>query len=188
MKWWRTDRHETDRFSTIFLADAVKRISFSVLETLKFAFLVKKANLSRNLISLRKENWDICLATTPLQHYNRKMTLQSFGLWSAASKQAKQKCFFLFKFQFVSWSCNSDINGSKASMATWRLEGANWQIAGILLPSIMFWRRQWYCWYLFDVFLLLMMIMFVMIKMLEILLIMITVMMMMTTSLHLLLL
>ena len=47
---------QTDRFSSILLVDAVKGISFSVLMTLKFAFLVKKANLSRNLISLRKEN------------------------------------------------------------------------------------------------------------------------------------
>ena len=179
---------QTDRFSTILLVVASKIISFSLLMTLKFAFLVKKPNLSRNLISLRKENWDICLATTPLQHYNRKKTLQSFGLWSTASKQANQKYFFLFKFQFVSWSCNSDINGSKASMTAWRLEGANWQIAGILLPSIMFWRRQWYCWCLFDVLLLLLMIMLVTMKMLEIMLVMITVMMMMTTSLHLLLL
>ena len=47
---------QTDRFSSILLVDAVKGISFSVLMTLKFAFLVKKPNLSRNLISLRKEN------------------------------------------------------------------------------------------------------------------------------------
>ena len=135
---------QTDRFSRILLLDAGKRISFSVLETLKFAFLVKKANLSRNLISLRKENWDICLATTPLQQDNRKKTLQSLGLWSTATMQNKN--VFLFQISFVSWSCNSDINGSKASMTAWRLEGANWQIAGILLPSIMFWRRLWCCW------------------------------------------
>ena len=57
-------------------------------------------------------------------------------------------------------------------------EGANWQIAGILLPSSCD---------VVDVLLLLMMIMLVTMKMLESLLIMITVMMMMTTSFHLLL-